>query len=133
VVNTLEKPSLPRRQLAANLPIFQKPYDRKPLGGKILTREIMYDCSNGRSFRIQKSALDAIQEATEAVIVNELGCKLLWFIVIIILIKIVANLAAIHAKRITIQVKDMLLVRAMRKGMTGHRYPGGGRITEPEN
>jgi histone H3 len=98
-----------------------------------LTREIMYDCSNGRSFRIQKSALDAIQEATEAVIVNELGCKLLWFIVIIILIKIVANLAAIHAKRITIQVKDMLLVRAMRKGMTGHRYPGGGRITEPEN
>jgi hypothetical protein len=41
VVNTLEKPSLPRRQLAANLPIFQKPYDRKPLGGKIACMQVM--------------------------------------------------------------------------------------------
>jgi histone H3/H4 len=36
----------------------------------------------------------------------------------------VANLAAIHAKRVTIQQKDMQLVQKMRKGMTGFKYPG---------
>jgi hypothetical protein len=37
---------------------------------------------------------------------------------------IVTNLAAIHAKRVTIQQKDMQLVQAMQKGMTGYSFPG---------
>jgi histone H3/H4 len=36
----------------------------------------------------------------------------------------VTNLAAIHAKRVTIQAKDMQLVRRMRLHMTGYEYPG---------
>ena len=38
------------------------------------------------------------------------------------LILIVANLAAIHAKRVTIQPKDMALVRTMREGILGKIY-----------
>ena len=35
-----------------------------------------------------------------------------------------ALLAAIHAKRVTIQNKDMLLVRSMRNGLVGYHHVG---------
>jgi histone H3/H4 len=39
----------------------------------------------------------------------------------------VTNLAAIHAKRVTIQQKDMQLVQSMRLGMLGIRKVGERR------
>jgi len=39
----------------------------------------------------------------------------------------VTNLAAIHAKRVTIQQKDMQLVQSMRSGLLGYSKPGEGR------
>jgi hypothetical protein len=37
----------------------------------------------------------------------------------------VAHHGTIHAKRITLQVKDMKLVQRMRHGMLGYSMPGG--------
>jgi hypothetical protein len=37
---------------------------------------------------------------------------------------LVTQIAAIHAKRVTIQVKDMKLVQSMRRAMTGFSFPG---------
>ena len=37
---------------------------------------------------------------------------------------IVAHLATIHAKRVTLQQKDMKLVRSMREIMTGYAWAG---------
>lgn len=62
-----------------------------------LVREIADDLR--RDLRFQSSALEALQEASEAYLV---------------LILEDANLAAIHGKRITIQPKDIQLVRRIR-------------------
>lgn len=35
-----------------------------------------------------------------------------------------SNLAAIHAKRVTLQVRDMYLVQSIRKGLLGYSLPG---------
>ena len=62
-------------------------------------REICMDktvCSWGAEIRWQANALIALQEASEAYLVNLLSN---------------ANLAAIHAKRVTIQPKDIHIVR----------------------
>ncbi|KAF7876636.1 hypothetical protein EAF04_001721 [Stromatinia cepivora] len=72
-----------------------------------LVKEIMHDHG---SFRIQSSALEALQEAAESTIVTEFE---------------MTNLCAIHAKRVTIQAKDMVLVRRLRKMMIGYSYVGG--------
>ncbi|EEH35012.2 hypothetical protein PAAG_06059 [Paracoccidioides lutzii Pb01] len=39
---------------------------------------------------------------------------------------LVTNLCAIHAKRVTIQERDMKLVQRLRQIMTGSRIPGRG-------
>jgi histone H3 len=77
--------------------------------------------NGGEEMRIQRVALLALQEAAEALLVTELECKVLSlsytkFCTNLIL---VTQLAAIHAKRVTIQQKDMKLVQAMRFGMLG--------------
>lgn len=47
------------------------------------------------------------------------------FVTISILIpKLVSHLAAIHAKRATVQPKDMQFIREIRKMMTGYEFPG---------
>jgi histone H3/H4 len=91
-----------------------------------LVREIIQDLGPNVN-RIQSLALGALQEAAEATLVREFESKIktLLLIAIIILIQIVANLAAIHAKRVTIQAKDMVLVRAMREHMLGYKWAGG--------
>jgi len=40
----------------------------------------------------------------------------------------VTNLAAIHAKRVTIQAKDMQFIRRIRSIMLGYSYVGGKNI-----
>ena len=42
--------------------------------------------------------------------------------IILIHILTVANLAAIHSKRMTLQKRDMALVRSMRSGILGHTF-----------
>ena len=70
--------------------------------------------------RVQPGALEALQEASEAIIISEFESKALAPVVIFTLtFSLVANLAAIHAKRVTIMQKDMQLVQAMRKCMLG--------------
>ncbi|KAF2174510.1 histone H3, partial [Zopfia rhizophila CBS 207.26] len=55
-----------------------------------LVREIIKDSNN--DLRVQATALDALQEAAEAFLVNVFEA---------------VNLSAIHAKRVTIQSKDL--------------------------
>jgi histone H3/H4 len=91
-----------------------------------LVREIASEISS--DLRFQSGALEALQEAAEAYLVNEFerksqaSYKRLVFMIILIQIIIVANLAAIHAKRVTLQKRDMALVRSMRAGILGHPF-----------
>ncbi|KAH8587246.1 histone-fold-containing protein [Bisporella sp. PMI_857] len=93
-----------RYQKSTELLIPKAPFTR-------LVKEIMYDVTSRHAFRIQLSALQCLQEAAESALVTEFE---------------LTNLAAIHAKRVTIQVKDMHLVQRMRDGMTGYKYLGRG-------
>ena len=63
-----------------------------------LVREISQNCS-GNDMRFQSQALVALQEAAEAYIVGIFEDT---------------NLCAIHAKRVTVQAKDMKLARRIR-------------------
>ncbi|BCR84078.1 histone H3.1 [Aspergillus chevalieri] len=63
-----------------------------------ITSEMMFE----KDYRFQSSALDALQEISEAFLVNEFE---------------MTNLCAIHARRVTIQARDMQLVRRLRKHM----------------
>jgi histone H3/H4 len=71
--------------------------------------------------RFQKAALMALQEASEAYLVNELSSKFTFGIYYISTntVFVVANLCAIHAKRVTIQQKDMQLVQNLRSMIIG--------------
>jgi len=70
----------------------------------------------GQHFRIQSAALDALQEAAEAMVVGELASQLLIIVRIDtkLILAIVTNLCAIHGKRVTIAPKDMQLVRRLK-------------------
>ncbi|EEH18679.2 hypothetical protein PABG_07739 [Paracoccidioides brasiliensis Pb03] len=91
-----------RYQKSVELLIRKLPFQR-------LVREIAEDVCSG--VRFQGAAILALQEVTEAVIVDEFT---------------MTNLCAIHAKRITIQDKDMKLVQSLREIMTGSCMPGRG-------
>ena len=65
-----------------------------------LVREITDDLPKGKEFRYQAQAVAALQESSEIYLVGYLHDT---------------NLCAIHAKRVTIQVKDMQLVRKLRE------------------
>jgi histone H3 len=91
-----------------------------------LVKETMDTVSMGRFGRIQHTALKALQEATEAMLVNEFESTFILILLIFILIflSLVTNIAAIHAKRVTIQQKDMHLVQKMRLGLLGYSKAG---------
>ncbi|KAL9933982.1 hypothetical protein V8E36_007064 [Tilletia maclaganii] len=79
-----------RYQKSTELLIRKMPFQR-------LVKDIFLD--KGYNFRIQSGALGALQEASEAFIVSLFED---------------VNLAAIHAKRVTIMPKDMALARRIR-------------------
>ena len=79
-----------RYQKTTDLLIRKLPFQR-------LVREIADD--QRRDLRFQSSALGALQEATEAYLISLFEDT---------------NLCAIHAKRVTIQGKDMKLARRLR-------------------
>jgi len=79
-----------RYQASTELLIRRLPFQR-------LVREIAQDYK--ADLRFQSSALNALQEAAEAHLVSVFEDT---------------NLAAVHAKRVTIMPKDMILARRMR-------------------
>ncbi|KAE8219553.1 hypothetical protein CF319_g6771 [Tilletia indica] len=79
-----------RYQKTTELCLRKLPFQR-------LVREIAQDIKT--DVRFQSGAIGALQEASEAYLVSVLQD---------------ANLAAIHAKRVTIQPKDMALARRLR-------------------
>jgi len=79
-----------RYQASTELLIRRIPFQR-------LVREIAQDYK--ADLRFQSSALNALQEAAEAHLVSVFEDT---------------NLAAVHAKRVTIMPKDMILARRMR-------------------
>ena len=80
-----------RYQKSTELLIRRAPFRR-------LIREV---CENvmQRSLRFQSSAMDAIQEASEAHLINVLEA---------------ANLVAIHSRRVTVMPRDIQLARRLR-------------------
>lgn len=85
-----------RYQKSTDLLMAKAPFAR-------LVRESMADAS-GSVTRIQRVALEALQEAAEAFIVS-------WFEDV--------NLCAIHAKRVTIMAKDAQLLKTLRSHCAG--------------
>ena len=81
-----------RYQKSSNLLIPKMPFRR-------LVREIALSIYGVDQKRFQESSLSALQEAAESFLVNLLE---------------EANLCAIHAKRITLQPKDITLARKIR-------------------
>eukprot|EP00667_Euglena_gracilis_P024114 EG_transcript_27533 len=79
-------------QKSTGLLIRRLPFQR-------LVREIMCEPGIGLGFRLQRSALEALQEASEAYLVGLFED---------------ANLCAIHAKRVTIMPRDLQLARRIR-------------------
>ncbi|KAK0541444.1 histone H3.1 [Tilletia horrida] len=86
-----------RYQKSTELLIRKMPFQR--LVRDILGMNFGYTAPEVPHYRIQSSALAALQEATEAYLVSLFEDT---------------NLAAIHAKRVTIQPKDMILARRLR-------------------
>ena len=64
-----------------------------------VVREVAYDVTEKSDLRFQGTGVLALQEASEAYLVGTFED---------------ANLCAIHAKRVTVMPKDMLLVRTIR-------------------
>ena len=81
-----------RYQKSTDLLIRRVPFQR-------LVKEIAQDC--GKDYRFQGSAMEAMQVAAEAYLIGLFEDT---------------NLCAIHAKRVTIMVKDMQLARRIRGG-----------------
>jgi histone H3/H4 len=111
-----------RYQKGTELLLRKAPFTR-------LVREIMVDVGGPGAigFRIQSAALGALQEAAEACLVTEFESMYFSEFSINLYTNfklLVTNLAAIHAKRVTIQQKDMQLVQKMRGIMTGFQFPG---------
>ena len=88
-----------RMQSTSNLLIRKQPYQR--LVREIFCNEIVDGDNKEIAFRIQSTALLAMQEATEARLINTFED---------------VNYLAIHAKRVTIQDKDVhLLTNQLKK------------------
>lgn len=87
-----------RYQKSTNLLIQKRPFQR-------LVREVAQDFKT--DIRFQSSALLCLQEASEAYLVSVFEDT---------------NLCAIHAKRVTIQPKDMILARRIRGDAFAMRF-----------
>jgi histone H3 len=74
-----------------------------------LVRKISQESQNG--LRFQKTALEALQEATEAFIIGYFeGIVCYLYAIYEVLTLLDCNMNAIHAKRVAIQYKDSQLV-----------------------
>ncbi len=81
-----------------------------------LVQEVMAEVQPDCKYRIQRSAIKALEESMECFVTTWFtGMFMILDIIleIIILIFTAANLAALHSKRVTLMVKDLDLVREM--------------------
>jgi histone H3/H4 len=81
----------------------------------------MQEQTRRTNFRIQPGAVEALQETTEALLVSEFESRFesnLNYLTCLTTYYQVTNLCALHAKRVTIQVKDMQLMQRLRYLMT---------------
>lgn len=89
------------------------------------------------SFRIQASALEALHEATEAYVIAFLFSKLTCIISEHYLSEMLifqdSNLLAIHAKRVTIQQKDMMLCKQLMSNFGVGPSPNSYASGKPES
>ena len=88
-------------QKSNNTLIARAPFQR--LVREILQKQEKESLSGGGPLRMKRDALLALQEAAESYLVQLFDDS---------------NLAAIHAKRVTIMPKDMEFVRKIRAGVT---------------
>ena len=79
--------------------------------------------------RFQRSAIEALQEMSEATLVRNFEgmIDLIMLLIMTILIVLDANLCAIHAKRVTLQSKDMALAAHLSK-IWEHPSRRGGQL-----
>lgn len=109
-----------RYQKSTDLLIPKAPFGR-------LIREVTHIDLYRPDLRFSRDALAVLQEATEGMLVAEFESKYSIFLFYTNPYTnqfSVTNLCAIHAKRVTIQPKDMHLVQALRRAMTGYSIPG---------
>lgn len=93
----------------------------------------MEKASDNKIGRISAAALAALQEGTEALCVQlmEGKCFVSISFHIFVLINVTdVNLCAIHAKRVTIQAKDMQLARRLRNDIWDIEYQRYGKGME---
>jgi histone H3-like centromeric protein A len=86
-----------RIQKNTDLVIARLPFAR-------LVKEVASQFGAGSGWRWQSSAIEALQEAAEAFLVNEFEMSVL---------------CAVHAKRVTLLQKDMQLIRKIRQSFFG--------------
>jgi histone H3 len=97
----------------------------RPLGSK-----------SGNPFRWTPAAVDALRHAADAFLTRELESKCTqapWKIISYLLcFCIVTQYCTVHAKRVTIQVKDMRLVDTLRQLLGGQSYNDHARQQQAE-
>ncbi len=77
--------------------------------------ELRYDIDS--TYQMQKSALKALQETSKAILTTKFENKFWSFVLLQKLTKQVFNLCAIHAKRVTLQIKNMQSIKTLREIM----------------
>ncbi len=95
-------------QRSTNLIISRLSFDR-------IARNILYDID--ATYRIKRSVMQALQKAAKAMLTTELESKFNQFRLILKLTNKVSNLCVIHAKRVILQIKNMQLIRNLRRIM----------------
>jgi histone H3/H4 len=95
-------------QKSTNLIISRLSFDR-------IARNILYDID--AIYRIKKSVMQALQKAAKAMFTTELKNKFNQSRLILKLTNKVSNLCVIHAKRVILQIKNMQLIKNLRRIM----------------
>ena len=98
-------------QKSTELLIRKLPFQR-------LVREIAYNLRGHESVRFQSTAIMALQESAEAYLVGLFEDT---------------NMCALHAKRVTILPKDMMLARRIRGEQASDIYAGHADMYRPSN
>jgi histone H3/H4 len=95
-------------QRSTNLIIFRLSFDR-------IARNILYDID--ATFRIKRSVMQTLQKAAKTMFTTKLKNKFNQFRLILKLTNKMSNFCVIHAKRVILQIKNMQLIKNLRRIM----------------
>ncbi len=95
-------------QRSTNLIIFRFSFNR-------VARNILYDID--AIYRIKKSVMQTLQKTTKMMFTTKLKNKFNQFRLILKLTNKMSNLCVIHAKRVILQIKNIQLIKNLRKIM----------------